>query len=138
VFGLPWGVAGHSLAPRPVLFRPPAPLLPAAPSHRAVKTAWKTQPWTWGGDDAAMLAKDKAAVHAFHVPGLGWFGGFPLEIAEHIVKTVNASGLVPAYVIAADGNTITCCTCGQMSSHPEDVRQRYCGYCHVFHEKEKT
>jgi len=29
--------------------------------------------------------------------------------------------------------SITCPRCGRVSSHPEDVRQRYCGACHVWH-----
>jgi len=27
----------------------------------------------------------------------------------------------------------TCPRCGRVSYHPEDVRQRYCGACHVWH-----
>jgi hypothetical protein len=30
--------------------------------------------------------------------------------------------------------SITCFTCGRTSYHPDDVRQRFCGHCHVFHE----
>lgn len=28
---------------------------------------------------------------------------------------------------------ITCPQCGRTSYHPEDVSNRYCGYCHQFH-----
>ena len=28
---------------------------------------------------------------------------------------------------------IICRWCGHISYHPEDVRQKYCGFCHVFH-----
>tara|TARA_Y100000310_G_scaffold194428_2_gene194407 strand:+ start:3674 stop:4105 length:432 start_codon:yes stop_codon:yes gene_type:complete len=28
---------------------------------------------------------------------------------------------------------IKCLRCNRTSYHPEDVRQRYCGYCHEFH-----
>lgn len=30
-------------------------------------------------------------------------------------------------------HNITCRLCSMTSYHPEDVRQRYCGYCHLFH-----
>ena len=29
---------------------------------------------------------------------------------------------------------IQCQTCRRISFHPNDVRERYCGHCHVFHE----
>jgi hypothetical protein len=29
---------------------------------------------------------------------------------------------------------IRCSRCGQTSWNPHDVRERYCGRCHVFHE----
>jgi ribosomal protein L37E len=31
-------------------------------------------------------------------------------------------------------DSITCPQCGRTSYHPEDVRQKYCGACHQFHE----
>lgn len=30
--------------------------------------------------------------------------------------------------------SITCPRCNRVSHHPEDVRQRYCGACHAFHD----
>lgn len=30
--------------------------------------------------------------------------------------------------------SIVCPRCGRRSFHPEDVRQRYCGACHMFHD----
>lgn len=50
---------------------------------------WKTEYWKWGGHDPELLKKEPKYVHAFHVPGLGWFGGFPEEIAKHIVMVMN-------------------------------------------------
>ena len=32
------------------------------------------------------------------------------------------------------GKSITCLGCGRQSSHLKDVEQKYCAYCHVFHE----
>jgi hypothetical protein len=29
---------------------------------------------------------------------------------------------------------IQCLRCGFTSYHPKDVAEKYCGYCHVFHE----
>jgi ribosomal protein L37E len=30
---------------------------------------------------------------------------------------------------------IRCLCCGSVSYHPQDVAQRYCGCCHLFHEE---
>ena len=38
------------------------------------------------------------------------------------------------FLIDVDAGTITCKTCRMTSHHPEDVRQRYCGNCKVFHQ----
>ena len=43
---------------------------------------------------------------------------------------------MPRYEIVEEGQAIKCLTCGMTSWHPEDVRHRYCGNCHVFHEGE--
>jgi len=40
------------------------------------------------------------------------------------------------FVILNEGQAIKCLTCGHTSWHPDDVRQRFCGYCKVFHEDE--
>ncbi|HEY1244508.1 MAG TPA: hypothetical protein VGF29_06710 [Hyphomicrobiaceae bacterium] len=29
---------------------------------------------------------------------------------------------------------IACLRCGQVSTHPQDVAERYCGACHQFHD----
>jgi hypothetical protein len=39
-----------------------------------------------------------------------------------------------SYTIAADGKSITCHRCGKTSYHIEDVRHRYCDFCHIFHD----
>jgi hypothetical protein len=34
-----------------------------------------------------------------------------------------------------DGHrSITCLVCGWTSHNPNDVRERYCGHCHAFHD----
>jgi hypothetical protein len=38
------------------------------------------------------------------------------------------------YVILDDGAAIKCTTCGMTSHNPNDVRFRYCGNCHTFHD----
>lgn len=40
------------------------------------------------------------------------------------------------YRITENGRSITCLSCGLTSHNVEDVRQRFCGRCHVFHEDE--
>jgi coenzyme F420-reducing hydrogenase alpha subunit len=30
--------------------------------------------------------------------------------------------------------SITCPTCGKTSYHPEDIKQRFCGACHNWHD----
>ncbi len=61
---------------------------------------WRTDPWRWGGDPQAPIAPNIREAdrrwyrHAVHIPGVGWFGGFPPEIAEHLATCVNAG---PSY-----------------------------------------
>jgi ribosomal protein L37E len=31
--------------------------------------------------------------------------------------------------------SIRCRLCGRESFHPDDVKERYCAFCHVFHQK---
>ena len=38
------------------------------------------------------------------------------------------------YVISKDGKSIKCLNCGMTSYNPIDVRDKYCGNCHVFLE----
>jgi hypothetical protein len=38
------------------------------------------------------------------------------------------------FTISPDGKAITCATCRLTSLNPNDVRNRYCGHCHVFHD----
>jgi LSD1 subclass zinc finger protein len=40
----------------------------------------------------------------------------------------------PSYTISSNGKTITCHECGLTSANSNDVAQRYCGHCHLFHE----
>lgn len=46
--------------------------------------------WRWGGDDPDLMQRDRAYQHAIFVPGHGWFGGFPPDVAKRIVDAVNA------------------------------------------------
>lgn len=38
------------------------------------------------------------------------------------------------YKLLADNSGIICLTCGRLSRNSNDVRERYCGACHRFHE----
>jgi hypothetical protein len=40
----------------------------------------------------------------------------------------------PTYQLAPDGKSITCLTCHRTSYNPNDVKEKYCGACHKFHE----
>lgn len=33
-----------------------------------------------------------------------------------------------------EGQSIHCLLCGTTSHNPNDVRERYCGFCHRFHD----
>jgi hypothetical protein len=52
--------------------------------------------------------------------------------ADWIVHSTEDRYLIITRPNGAQG--ILCMTCGRASWHLEDVRQRYCGNCHVFHE----
>jgi len=45
-------------------------------------------------------------------------------------------GPVIRFVVLNEGQAIKCLTCEHTSWHPEDVKQRFCGYCKVFHDDE--
>jgi hypothetical protein len=64
---------------------------------------------------------------------LGWIAfGFAVSwIVRRLVGRPDSQA--PTYRIAADGKSITCLRCGLTSWHSEDVRQVYCGNCHIFH-----
>jgi hypothetical protein len=55
------------------------------------------------------------------------------DILRPLARDIVASG-VP-FLPVANGKAIICFTCGLVSHNPNDVEQRYCGNCHVFHEK---
>jgi hypothetical protein len=39
-----------------------------------------------------------------------------------------------SYELLDDGRAIRCLACGLTSYHPRDVAEKYCGFCHRFHE----
>lgn len=41
---------------------------------------------------------------------------------------------IDPYRLLDEGQAIECLRCGAISHHPEDVRHRYCGRCHRFHD----
>ena len=60
-----------------------------------------------------------------------------------MTPTVLKHGVGYDLVVAQDGERdlpkklvlgIRCHTCQRISFHPKDIRERYCGACHVFHE----
>jgi len=64
-----------------------------------------------------------------------------LERANHVavnecaipVQTLGLRYLLQPRVSTIAGS-ITCLTCYKTSYHPGDVANKYCGYCHTFHE----
>jgi hypothetical protein len=38
------------------------------------------------------------------------------------------------YEILNHGKAIKCLRCNRISHNPNDIRERYCANCHVFHE----
>lgn len=42
--------------------------------------------------------------------------------------------IIPTFEISPDGKTITCLKCKVTSVNLNDVREHYCGHCHVFHD----
>lgn len=53
------------------------------------------------------------------------------------MKLTNSKFKASEYVISKDGKSIKCLNCGMTSHNPIDVRDRYCGNCHIFHERKK-
>jgi hypothetical protein len=41
------------------------------------------------------------------------------------------------YSIASDNSSITCFKCMSTSHHPVDVKEHYCGACHVFLDEDR-
>ena len=42
-----------------------------------------------------------------------------------------------SFEISGDGKSIKCLACTRTSHNVNDVTNRYCGHCHVFHEDHK-
>ena len=51
--------------------------------------------------------------------------------AENSVMLWNAR---VTYKISEDGRSIKCFRCSMTSHHPEDVKRKYCGKCHEYHD----
>jgi ribosomal protein L37E len=47
-------------------------------------------------------------------------------------------GELPFFSIAPDAQSITCHVCGRTSYNPNDVQEKYCGFCRVFHQDRST
>jgi ribosomal protein S27AE len=55
---------------------------------------------------------------------------FLIHLLGHKTCTGYAISLTDGEVLA-----ITCLTCGRTSFNSNDVENKYCGHCHVFHEE---
>jgi uncharacterized membrane protein len=58
----------------------------------------------------------------------GYCGCVAGNLSNHFKKRKE-----PTYLI--DGNAIQCLICRRVSFHPMDVEHKYCGYCHIFHQR---
>ncbi len=58
------------------------------------------------------------------------------DLLVHLIGHGACRGYVIADITVTDGRlrSITCLVCGSTSFHGDDIRQRYCGYCHAFHD----
>lgn len=67
--------------------------------------------------------------------GSSWTGGNALgnmwvKLREEL-RAVGHADMWKTYV--SSESSITCLFCGMVSTHPDDVSQKYCGSCHRFH-----
>lgn len=60
------------------------------------------------------------------------------RLAELRNDRVPSSGVVGESSTVMPPSSITCPTCSRTSYHPEDVRQRYCCFCHRYHDQMDT
>jgi acetyl-CoA carboxylase beta subunit len=73
--------------------------------------------------DAQMRLRDLSDEKVRQVAGDG-----------RIVAVQRARRVLERRAIESKAPSITCPTCGHVSYNGNDVRNRYCGYCHSFHE----
>lgn len=52
-------------------------------------------------------------------------------------RAMNQAG-VQTYEVRPDGRSILCMCCGRASFHLEDISNKYCVFCGVYHEEELT
>lgn len=81
-----------------------------------------------------------AALQAYHAASGGYPPATPalvLELADAIAagrgEALLAEMLAGGYRLPFGGRAIKCLRCRMVSTHPEDVARRYCGWCHAFH-----
>jgi hypothetical protein len=60
-------------------------------------------------------------------------------VRRHLLKRIHLvddelRGRGVPYLLLDEGRAIVCTTCHLTSHHPLDVREKYCGRCHVFHD----
>jgi hypothetical protein len=46
--------------------------------------------------------------------------------------------MITTYITLANDQAILCLDCGLISFNPNDVRERYCGNCHEFHDAKEV
>ena len=69
---------------------------------------------------------------AFEQAHAVFFPAGAIEMAELGSAVMAEEGI--GFWISPDGLGITCTKCRRSSRNPNDVAQRYCGFCHEFHQ----
>ena len=55
------------------------------------------------------------------------------DLARVLSKQADRADLEALYEVGPNGAWIRCLICNMTSYNPNDVAQRYCGNCHLFH-----
>jgi hypothetical protein len=78
----------------------------------------------------AQLAIAYERAHAVYFPDAAG------QMARFASEVMAEEGV--GYWISPGGDSITCTKCRRTSHNPQDVAQRYCGCCKVFHEDPRS
>jgi len=49
-------------------------------------------------------------------------------------QCIHGKDIAPTFELSEDGQSITCLRCKMTSHNPNDVKNHYCGRCHVSHD----
>jgi hypothetical protein len=83
-----------------------------------------------GVNELSLLQSASHALRSYQ------YGNGSADLAKEVADTIDAflSSLTTTFLISPDGKSITCHVCGMTSCNANDVLNKFCGRCHVFHE----